>query len=117
MQQKKRRLLGLLVVLTVTAALGASIITFKSLSAGQAQTNAALQQELSAVTEANEALRPMVADAETYQQQYDTLSRIAGEHADPAVVSSGLTSSAMETAARQQGYVFPNETVFQTPND
>lgn len=113
MQQKKLRHPGRLAALALIVTLAVTIVVVRVQTAGVNQQTKSLRQELSAVIEANEYLKPISADAQAYQQQYDRLIKIAGAYADPVVVSSGLTSSAMENAAREEGFLFPREIVFE----
>lgn len=115
MQQRKKHHTGRLVVLVLILVLAVTVIVAKVLTADTRQNSEALRQELSAAIKANESLKPIVSDAQTYQDQLDAVSRITSNHADPSTISSGLTSSAMENAAREEGYVSSRDIVFKDP--
>lgn len=116
MQQKKKRPIGRLVVLALIVVLAVTVIVAKNLTKDAELQTQALRQELSDHIVENEALKAVYEDADAYKQQFDAVIRITGDSADPANVSAGLSSSAMENAARGEGYVFPGESVFKDSN-
>ena len=108
-----RRLPAMLTIIVLFLVLSVALIVLRVQTKQAQQANEALSQSLSIIAQKRAAFQPIAEDARNYAQRFGILSKIDGSFADSKLISGGLTSSAMEDAARKAGYSFPGEILFQ----
>lgn len=107
----KLGILGLLVILSVTmVGLQKQINEIKA-------KNAVLSEQIITQKQENEKLAAEDEDLQSYVKQRDQELEAAGEDADEMQIIGSIDSDAMEELTREQGYVEPDEIVFEDVNN
>ncbi len=123
MRFRKTSLLGKLMLAVLIVCAFAMLISLQSQIQQAKAENAAAQQQLTALTQSNEKMKSvnddMAAYQAAYQSAYDAAARRADADSepDPAQITVDIDSDAMEEAARAQGYVNPDEIIFEDINN
>lgn len=117
MRFQKTSLLVKLVILVVVVCATVTLISLQSQLQEASAANAEKEQQISALAQDNEKMAAVNDDMQTYQRSYDTAAIAAGDEADPLQVAGSIDSDAMDAAARAQGYVDPDEIIFEDVND
>lgn len=79
--------------------------------------NAVTSEQIITQEQENEKLAAEVEDLQSYVEQRDQELEAAGENADEMQIIGSIDSDAMEELAREQGYVEPDEIVFEDVNN
>lgn len=123
MRFRKTSLWVKLMILALVVCATAMLISLQSQIQQAKAENVEKQQQLTALTQSNEKMKSVNDDMATYQAAYQsaytTAARQAeeGEEVDEAQIIAGIDSEAMADAAREQGYVNPDEIIFEDINN
>lgn len=122
MRFRKTSLMVKLIILALVACATTMLISLQSQIQQAKAENVEKQQQLTALTQSNEKMKSvnddMAAYQAAYQSAFDTAQQAAGdEPVDSAQVVAGIDSDAMTAAAREQGYVNPDEIIFEDINN
>lgn len=117
MRFQKTSLIVKLVILAVIVCATVTLISLQSQIQQATAANEETAQQISTLTQSNEKMTAINDDMQTYRSTYDAAIAAAGDEADPVQVAGSIDSDAMDAAAREQGYVEPDEIIFEDVND
>lgn len=122
MRFRKTSLMVKLIILALVACATTMLISLQSQIQQAKAENVEKQQQLTTLTQSNEKMKSVNDDMASYQAAYQSAyaaaQQAAGDEAvDNAQIVAGIDSDAMTAAAREQGYVNPDEIIFEDINN